>query len=114
MLKFDEISFALKTFLGAITALYLAFWLGLDNPYWAMATAYIVANPLTGPMRSKAVYRFIGTFTGGTAAVALVPNLANAPLLLSLALSLWVGLCLYLSLLDRTPGKPPRTGPLHM
>ncbi|HEY1857753.1 FUSC family protein [Acidocella sp.] len=103
MPKLDEVSFALKTFLGAMMALYLAFWLGLDNPYWAMATAYIVANPLTGPMRSKALYRFIGTFTGGTAAVALVPNLANAPLLLSLALSLWVGLCLYLSLLDRTP-----------
>ncbi|HEY1856938.1 FUSC family protein, partial [Acidocella sp.] len=99
----DEASFALKTFLGAMAALYLAFWLGLDNPYWAMATAYIVANPLTGPMRSKAVYRFIGTLAGGTAAVALVPNLASAPLLLSFALACWVGLCLYISLLDRTP-----------
>ena len=103
MPKLDEVSFALKTFLGAMMALYLAFWLGLNNPYWAMATAYIVANPLTGPMRSKAVYRFFGTLTGAAAAVALVPNLVDAPLLLSLALSLWVGLCLYISLLDRTP-----------
>ncbi|HTJ91279.1 MAG TPA: FUSC family protein [Acidocella sp.] len=103
MPKLDEVSFGLKTFLGAMTALYLAFWLGLSNPYWAMATAYIVANPLTGPMRSKAVYRFFGTLTGAAAAVVLVPNLVNAPLLLSLALSLWVGLCLYISLLDRTP-----------
>jgi uncharacterized membrane protein YccC len=103
MPKIDEISFALKTFLGAMTALYLAFWLGLNNPYWAMATAYIVTNPFTGPMRSKAAYRFFGTLTGGAMAVVLVPNLVNAPLLLSLALSLWVGLCLYISLLDRTP-----------
>jgi uncharacterized membrane protein YccC len=102
MPKFDEISFALKTFLAALAALYLAFWLGLDNPFWARA-AYIVAHPLTGAMRSKAVYRFVGTLVGDTAAVVLVPNLANAPLLLSLALSCWIGLCLFISLLDRTP-----------
>jgi uncharacterized membrane protein YccC len=99
----DELIFALKTFAGAMTALYIAFWLGLENPYWSMATAYIVAQPLTGAMRSKALYRFIGTFIGGTAAVVLVPNLVNAPVLLSLAMGGWIGLCLYLSLLDRTP-----------
>lgn len=99
----DELIFALKTFLGAMLALFLAFWLGLDNPYWCMATAYIVAQPLTGAMRSKALYRFIGTAVGGTAAVIMVPNLVNAPVLLSLALSGWIGLCLYLSLLDRSP-----------
>jgi uncharacterized membrane protein YccC len=103
MPKFDELSFAIKTFLGAMAALYLAFWLGLDNPYWSLATAYIVAQPLTGAMRSKAVYRFAGTLIGGVAAVALVPNLVSTPLLLSLALSCWIGLCLYISLLDRSP-----------
>jgi uncharacterized membrane protein YccC len=103
MPKPDELLFALKTFAGAMAALGIAFWLGLDNPYWAMATAYIVAQPLTGAMRSKALYRFIGTVTGGAAAVVMVPNLVNAPMLLSLALACWVGLCLYLSLLDRTP-----------
>ena len=103
MPKTDELIFALKTFAGAMAALYLAFYLGLENPYWSMATAYIVSLPLTGAMRSKSLYRFIGTAIGGTAAVALVPPLVNAPVLLSLALALWVGLCLYLSLLDRTP-----------
>jgi uncharacterized membrane protein YccC len=103
MPKPDELIFALKTFAGAMAALYLAFYLGLENPYWSMATAYIVSLPLTGAMRSKALYRFIGTLIGGTAAVALVPPLVNAPVLLSLALACWVGLCLYLSLLDRTP-----------
>jgi uncharacterized membrane protein YccC len=99
----DELLFALKTFAGAMAALLIAFWLGLENPYWSMATAYIVAQPLTGAMRSKALYRFIGTLTGGAAAVVMVPNLVNAPVLLSLALAIWVGLCLYLSLLDRSP-----------
>jgi uncharacterized membrane protein YccC len=99
----DELLFALKAFAGAMAALYIALWLGLENPYWAMATAYIVAQPLTGALRSKALYRFFGTLTGGTAAVVIVPNLVNAPVLLSLAMALWVGLCLYLSLLDRSP-----------
>jgi uncharacterized membrane protein YccC len=103
MPKPDELIFALKTYAGAMTALFIALWLGLENPYWSMATAYIVAQPFTGAMRSKALFRFIGTLTGGIAAVALVPNLVNAPALLSLALALWVGLCLYISLLDRTP-----------
>jgi uncharacterized membrane protein YccC len=103
MPKADELLFALKTFSGAMAAFYLALWLGLENPYWAMATAYIVAQPLTGAMRSKALYRFFGTIIGGVAAVAMVPNLVNAPVLLSLALAGWVGLCLYISLLDRSP-----------
>ncbi|KAF1024121.1 MAG: p-hydroxybenzoic acid efflux pump subunit AaeB [Paracidovorax wautersii] len=66
-------------------------------------TTYIVAHPLAGAMRSKGVYRFCGTLIGSTAALLLVPALANAPLLLSLAMSGWVAFCLYVSLLDRTP-----------
>ncbi len=102
MPSLNELVFALKTFAGAMAALALAFWLGLDNPYWSMATAFIVAQPLTGAMRSKAMYRFIGTFVGGVAAVVMIPNLVNAPVLLSVAMATWIGLCLYLSLLDRS------------
>ena len=68
-----------------------------------MATAYIVAQPLTGAMRSKALYRFCGTLLGAVAAVALVPNLVDAPEVLTAALALWTGTCLYFALLDRTP-----------
>src|ERR1700728_3966428 len=95
--------FSVKTFIAAMLAIYIALAIGLDRPYWAMATAYIVSQPLTGAMRSKALYRFIGTIIGGVAAVAMVPSLVNAPVLLSLAMAGWVGLCLYLSLLDRSP-----------
>ena len=101
--KVDELVFSLKTFAGAMAAFYLACWLGLDRPFWAMTSAYIVAQPLTGAMRSKAVFRFIGTMIGSAAAVAMVPNLVNAPGLLCLAMAGWVGMCLYFSLLDRSP-----------
>ncbi len=84
-------------------ALYIGFSLDLPRPYWAMLTVYITVQPLSGALRSKAFYRVLGTSLGGVAAVALVPNLVDRPLLLSFALALWVGICLYLSLLDRTP-----------
>jgi uncharacterized membrane protein YccC len=40
---------------------------------------------------------------GATAAVVMVPNLAGAPVLLVLAMATWSAICLYRSLLDRTP-----------
>ncbi len=103
--KFDRhtLLFSANSFAAAMLALYIGFALGLPRPYWAMTTAYIVSQPLAGAVRSKAVYRVLGTILGALAAVALVPNLVNAPWLLSLALALWVGGCLAISLLDRTP-----------
>ena len=95
--------FAANTFAATLVALYVSFSLGLPRPYWAMSTVYIVSQPLSGALRSKGVYRLFGTVVGGLAAVALMPALSDAPELLSLALALWVALCLYLSLLDRTP-----------
>jgi uncharacterized membrane protein YccC len=95
--------FSVKTFVSAMVALAIALRLGLDRPYWAMATAYMVSQPLTGAMRSKGAYRFIGTLLGAIVAVALVPNLVDAPILLVIATSLWTGICLFFALLDRTP-----------
>lgn len=94
--------FGCKSFAAAMLALYIAFAVGLERPYWAMASAYIASQPLTGATLSKAIYRGIGTVVGASAAVVLVPPLSNAPPLLSLALALWVGACLFVALLDRT------------
>ncbi len=97
-----EMLFSLKSFAGAMLALYLASRAGLPRPFWAFMTAYIVAHPLAGNVRSKALYRFMGTLLGCAATVVLIPSLSAAPELLTLALALWTGLCLYLSLLDRS------------
>jgi uncharacterized membrane protein YccC len=84
-------------------AFYIALLLDMPRPYWAMASVYITSNVLTGATRSKAVYRILGTLIGAAGTIVLVPNLVNAPELLSLAIALWVGICLYLSLIDGTP-----------
>ncbi|MDH0863415.1 FUSC family protein [Mitsuaria sp. GD03876] len=95
--------FSFKAFAAAMLAVFLASWAGQPRPFWALMTAYIVAHPMAGAVRSKGLFRFIGTLVGGTAAVLMVPRFANAPELLSLALALWVAGCLTLSLRDRTP-----------
>ncbi|MBS0239198.1 MAG: FUSC family protein [Proteobacteria bacterium] len=95
--------FSVKTFAAASLALFVSLWISLPNPYWAVATIYIASNPLSGATRSKAIFRVMGTLIGAVAAVVMVPNLANAPVLLVLAMASWAALCLYISLLDRSP-----------
>jgi uncharacterized membrane protein YccC len=101
--EFADVVFSLKTFAAAMLALFIALCFDLQNPYWAVGTVYIVSHPLSGASTSKAVYRLLGTAIGGTMTVILVPNLVNSPVLLTLAISLWMGICLAISLLDRTP-----------
>lgn len=102
-LQATDVIFSAKCFAAAMLAVYLASWAGQPRPFWALLTTYVVAAPLAGMVRSKAVYRLVGTFVGSAAAVLIIPNFDNSPELLSLVMALWVALCLYLSLHDRTP-----------
>lgn len=95
--------FSIKAFAASMLALYIALALGLPRPYWAMASVYIVAHPLTGATRSKALYRVLGTLLGAAGAVAFVPSLVDYPELLMAAVGLWVGVLLYISLMHRSP-----------
>jgi uncharacterized membrane protein YccC len=95
--------FSLKTFSTAMLAFSIALLLDMPRPYWAMASVYITSNQLTGATHSKAVYRILGTLIGATGTIIMVPNLVNAPELFSLGIALWIGICLYLSLIDGTP-----------
>ncbi|MBC2666135.1 FUSC family protein [Novosphingobium flavum] len=94
---------SVKTVAAGLLALWIALWVGLPMPFWAMTTAFIITNPLAGATRSRAVYRLGGTVIGGAVAVLLVPMLVDWPELLSLALALWLGGALAVSLLDRSP-----------
>ena len=98
-----KLAFALANTAAVLAALYIAFARDLERPYWAMFTVFIVANPISGAVRSKGAYRLVGTFVGAAISLLLIPPLVHSPVLLCLATALWVGVCLYLSLLDRTP-----------
>lgn len=47
--------------------------------------------------------RFPGTLAGSAATVLLVPAVVNEPLVLSAALTICIGFCLYIARPDRTP-----------
>lgn len=98
-----EVVFSVNTFAAAMLALAIAFSLDFERPFWAMLSVYITSQPLSGAVRSKAMYRLLGTLLGLAATLVLVPYFINSPELLSVVLAGWIGLCLYLSLLDRTP-----------
>ncbi|ANF82744.1 fusaric acid resistance protein [Acinetobacter sp. NCu2D-2] len=100
--KMDWI-FAIKTFVAGMLALYVAFMLNLTYPIWAIGTVFVIANPYSGMAASKSVFRVLGTLLGAVVSVAATPVLMNYPWLFSAFLAFWVGLCLYISLLDRTP-----------
>ncbi len=95
--------FATKTFLAGILALYIAFALNLAYPIWAIGTVFVIANPYSGLNISKSAHRILGTFIGAVVAIFVTPVLIHTPWLFTVFLSLWVGGCLYLSLLDRSP-----------
>jgi len=97
------IIFSINCYIATIITMFVAFSMDLKSPGWAMTTVYLTSQPLSGAMRAKAVYRAIGTFVGAAAMVAIIPNLVNAPELTTLAIILWVALCVFISLLDRTP-----------
>ena len=50
---FAAVVFSTKTFAAAVLALFISFWLGLDEPYWALLTVFIVAQPDSGLVLAK-------------------------------------------------------------
>jgi uncharacterized membrane protein YccC len=103
LLDIRNLTFALKAFGASMTALYIAFALDLPHPSWSMLTVFVVAQPLAGMVQSKAAYRVMGTITGSVFAVFATTVFAGSPELLTLALALWAGFCVYATVLDRTP-----------
>ncbi len=85
--------FAIKAFLAGLLALFIAFWLGLDEPRWALLTVFIVAQPDSGQVLAKGFYRILGTIAGVLVSIALVFGLSQSGELFLAALALWIGLC---------------------
>jgi uncharacterized membrane protein YccC len=83
---------ALRGTAAALTALAAAELLGLACPYWAAMTALIVIQPTRGLLFEKSFYRLIGTVVGSSAGLLLLLY-TRSPMLITLALCLWMALC---------------------
>ncbi len=107
----SPIVFSVKVFAAGLLALYVALALGLDQPGWALATVYIVTQPLAGAVLAKSLYRFAGTLAGGLFILVAVPGLVDALPLLILAFALWMGACCFWRSGMERPGPTPSSWP---
>ena len=99
----NAVYFAVTACLGAFLALYLCREVKLLNPAWAVTTVFIASQLCSGSSISESLCRMLGTLLGGVFIFFVFPLTVEHPLLFSLCISLWVSVCLYLSLHDRTP-----------
>src|ERR1700749_3195791 len=74
-------------------ALLVAFWLHLDNPYWAATSAGIVCQPHLGASLRKGQFRAIGTVIGATFLLVLTAAAPQSRASLLLGLALWIAAC---------------------
>ncbi len=95
--------FALRTVSAGLIALLVAYALKLEHPQWAMMTVFIVAQPVAGMVLAKGFYRLIGTLVGAAASIGIARLCDGNAWLFVAALSLWIGLCTYVSSLLRNP-----------
>jgi uncharacterized membrane protein YccC len=87
------VTFAVKTFVAGLLALYVAFWLGLDEPRWALLTVYVVSQPESGLVLAKSFHRALGTAAGLLFSTLLVFTLAQYGDLFVPSVALWIGIC---------------------
>src|SRR6201998_4143995 len=83
--------FGLRLWASVCLALYIAFWLQLDNGYWAGTSAAIVCQPHLGASLRKGWYRMIGTLVGAVAIVVLTACFPQDRALFLGGLALWGG-----------------------
>lgn len=87
--------YALRNAIAMCLALWLAFVLELDEPYWAMTSAAVVSFPTVGGVISKSIGRVFGSLLGASAAVLIAGHCLNDPWLFTLAIASWLGICTY-------------------
>src|ERR1700746_4069066 len=87
--------FGLRLAASVCLALYVAFWLELDNPFWAATSAAIVCQPQLGASLRKGWFRMIGTAVGAITIVMLTACFPQDRVAFLVLLALWCGLCAF-------------------
>src|ERR1700739_741498 len=87
--------FGLRLWVSVWLALFFAFWLELDNPYWAGASAAIVCQPQLGASLRKGWFRMIGTAIGATMIVVLTACFPQDRIIFLGLLALWLSICAF-------------------
>ena len=76
-------------------ALFVAFWLELDNSFWAGTSAAIVCQPQLGASLRKGWFRMIGTVVGATMIVVLTACFPQDRIAFLVLLAFWCSICAF-------------------
>ena len=87
--------FGLRLWAAVCLALFVAFWLELDDPFWAGASAAIVCQLQLGASLRKGWFRMIGTVIGATMIVVLTACFPQDRIAFLVLLALWCSLCAF-------------------
>jgi uncharacterized membrane protein YccC len=93
--------FGLRLWASVCLALYVAFWLELDNPFWAGTSAAIVCQPQLGASLRKPWFRMIGTIVGAVMIVVLNACFPQDRVAFLTLLALWFAVCAFAATLMR-------------
>jgi uncharacterized membrane protein YccC len=93
--------FGLRLWASVCLALYVAFWLELDNAFWAGTTAAIVCQPHLGASLRKGWFRMIGTVVGAVAIVVMTACFPQNRTAFFVSLALWGAACALVATLLR-------------
>jgi uncharacterized membrane protein YccC len=89
--------FAFRLWASVCLALFIAFWLQLDNPFWAGTSAAVVCQPQLGASLRKGWFRMIGTVVGATMIVVLTAWFPQDRIGFLGFLALWGGICAFIA-----------------
>src|ERR1700733_2211381 len=87
--------FGLRLWAAVCLALFVAFSLELDDPFWAGTSAAIVCQLQLGASLRKGWFRIIGTVVGATMIVVLTACFPQDGIAFLILLALWCGLCAF-------------------
>src|SRR6516165_9047278 len=91
----EPLLFGLRLWASVCLALFVAFWLQLDDPFWAGTSAAIVCQPQLGASLRKGWFRMIGTVVGAIMIVVLTAFFPQDRIAYLGLLALWCSICAF-------------------
>jgi len=91
----EPLLFGLRLWASVCLALFVAFWLQLDDPFWAGTSAAIVCQPQLGASLRKGWFRMIGTVVGAIVIVVLTAFVPQDRIAYLGLLALWCSICAF-------------------
>lgn len=89
----QSVIFAIKGVVAMALSLYIAMFLNLDRPYWALVSAvFLQIRPESGLVIEKGICQIVGTLVGGIVGITILQWFMPYPELALGCLALWLGI----------------------